>query len=199
MNNPLRNLMVVAVLLGGLFFMTTSRENAVFTKSDTIFVGKKESITKILIQKGEDAIQLNKQDTLWQIAGVDTLIIRQNRIDDLFDKVLDVKRTTIRSKKEANWINYEVDDSTGTHVALVDAEDNTVGYFVFGKSKSDWAHNFVRLRGENESKDVLKNVYETSESVIHFLNTSVTYWGEKPPVPEIESVETDSLGMKLKE
>ena len=195
MNSPLRNVLVVAVLLVGLFFITTSRENAVFTKSDTIFTGDKSEITKIMIQKGENAIQLNKQDTLWQIMGVDTLITRQNRIDDLFDKVLEVKRTTIRSKKEANWINYEVDDSTGTHLALVDNEDNTIGYFIFGKSKSDWAHNFVRLRSENESKDVLKNVYETSESVIHFLNTTATYWGEKPPVPELESVEIDSLGI----
>ena len=195
MNSPLRNILVVAVLLVGLFFITTSQENAVFTKSDTIFTGDKSEITKIMIQKGEDAIQLNKQDTLWHIMGVDTLVTRQNRIDDLFDKVLEVKRTTIRSKKEANWINYEVDDSTGTHLALVDNEDNTISYFIFGKSKSDWAHNFVRLRSENESKDVLKNVYETSESVIHFLNTTATYWGEKPPVSELESVEIDSLGI----
>tara|TARA_B100000029_G_scaffold445584_1_gene466151 strand:- start:617 stop:1063 length:447 start_codon:yes stop_codon:yes gene_type:complete len=148
-----------------------------------------------MIQQGGDAIQLDKVDTTWSIAGVDTLVLRQNRIDDLFEKVLEVKRTTIRSKKESNWVNYSVDDSSGTHLALIDANDNTVSYFVFGRSKTDWAHNFVRLRGENESKDVLKNVYETSESVIHHLNTSATYWGEKPPEPEIESTEVDSLGL----
>ena len=195
MNNPLRNLLVVAIVFIGLYFLTTSRENALNTKSNMIFSGDKNSITKIMIQQGGDAIQLDKVDTTWSIAGVDTLVLRQNRIDDLFEKVLEVKRTTIRSKKESNWVNYSVDDSSGTHLALIDANDNTVSYFVFGRSKTDWAHNFVRLRGKNESKDVLKNVYETSESVIHHLNTSVTYWGEKPPEPEIESTEVDSLGL----
>tara|TARA_B100001123_G_scaffold383878_1_gene456218 strand:+ start:164 stop:751 length:588 start_codon:yes stop_codon:yes gene_type:complete len=195
MNSPLRNVAIVAVLLIGLFFVTTLKENAVFTKSDLIFSGDKNKITKIMIQKGEEAIQLNKLDTLWEIAGVDTLNIRQNRIDDLFEKVLEVKRTTVRSKKEANWINYSVDDSTGTHLALIDNNDNTIGYYIFGRSKTDWAHNFVRLKNENESKDVLKSVYETSESIIHHLNTSATYWGEKPPVPELDSVESDSLGV----
>ena len=195
MNSPLKNVAIVAVLLIGLFFVTTSKENAVFTKSNLIFSGDKNKITKIMIQKGEEAIQLNKLDTLWEIAGVDTLNIRQNRIDDLFEKVLEVKRTTVRSKKEANWINYSVDDSTGTHLALIDNNDNTIGYFIFGRSKTDWAYNFVRLKNENESKDVLKSVYETSESIIHHLNTSATYWGEKPPVPELESVESDSLGV----
>ena len=195
MNSPLRNVAIVAVLLIGLFFVTTSKENAVFTKSDLIFSSDKNKITKIMIQKGEEAIQLNKLDTLWEIAGVDTLNIRQNRIDDLFEKVLEVKRTTVRSKKEANWINYSVDDSTGTHLALIDNNDNTIGYYIFGRSKTDWAHNFVRLKNENESKDVLKSVYETSESIIHHLNTSATYWGEKPPVPELDSVESDSLGV----
>ena len=155
----------------------------------------KTEIVKILIQKGEDAIQLEKLDTTWHIAGVDTLIIRQNRIDDLFDKVLEVKRTTIRSRKESNWINYSVDDSTGTHLALIDDSDNTIGYFVFGRSMSDWAHNFVRLRSERDRKDVLKNVYETNESIIHHLNTSATYWGEKPPEPELISNDVDSLGV----
>ena len=111
MNNPLKNVVIVAVILIGLYIITNYYQNANFTKSDVIFSGDKSEIVKILIQKGEDAIQLEKLDTTWHIAGVDTLIIRQNRINDLFDKVLEVKRTTIRSRKETNWINYSVDDS----------------------------------------------------------------------------------------
>ncbi len=195
MNNPLKNVVIIAVVLVGLYFLTNYNQNANLTKQDVIFYGNKSDIAKVLIQSGESAIQLEKQDTIWSIAGIDTLVIRQNRIDELFDKVLEVKRTTIRSKKESNWINYSVDDSTGTHLILLNSSDNTIGYFVFGRSKSDWAHNFVRLRNENENKDVLKNVYETSESVIHILNTSETYWGEKPVEPELISTEVDSLGV----
>ena len=91
-------------------------------------------VPEYLIQIFEEAIANNNYD-----------------VDDLFEKVLEVKRTTIRSKKESNWVNYSVDDSSGTHLALIDANDNTVSYIVFGRSKTDWAHNIVRLRGENES------------------------------------------------
>ena len=195
MNNPLKNVVIISVILVGLYFLTNYNQNDNLTKQDVIFSGNKSDIVKVLIQSGINAIQIEKQDTTWNIAGSDTLVIRQNRIEDLFEKVLEVKRTTVRSKKESNWINYSVDDSTGTHLILLDESDNTVGYFVFGRSKSDWAHNFVRIRNENENKDVLKNVYETSESVIHHLNTSETYWGEKPKEPELISTEVDSLGV----
>ncbi|MAJ45153.1 MAG: hypothetical protein CMF96_10480 [Candidatus Marinimicrobia bacterium] len=196
MNNPLRNILIAAFILLALFIITSKKENATFTKSNSIFSSNKTDISKIMIQQGQNSIQINKIDTTWHIAGNDTLVIRQNRIEDLFGKVLDVKRTTIRSKKESNWINYSVDDSTGTHLALINTEDKTIGYYIFGRSKTDWAHNFVRIRiGENLSEDVLKNVYETSESVIHHLNTSTTYWGEKNPVIELESIKSDSLGV----
>tara|TARA_B100001029_G_C15062241_1_gene459565 strand:+ start:4263 stop:4850 length:588 start_codon:yes stop_codon:yes gene_type:complete len=194
MNNPLKNIVILAVILVGLFFLTTKNENSNFTKSNFVYKGDKDNIAKIMIQQGDNMIQLNRVDTTWEIAGIDTLVIRENRIDDFFEKVLNVKRTTIRSKKESNWLNYSVDDSTGTHLVLIDDKDDSIGSYIFGRSKTDWAHNFVRLKDQNESTDILKNVYETSESVIHHLNTSATYWGEKLPELDIEGMDVDSLG-----
>ena len=187
MNNPLKNVVIVAVILIVLYIITNYYQNANFTKSDIIFSGDKSEIVKILIQKGEDVIQLDKQDTTWHIAGVDTLIIRQNRIDDLFDKVLEVKRTTIRSRKESNWINYSVDDSTGTHLAVIDSKGETISYYVFGRSKSDYSRSYVRLG--NDPK-----VYLADQNITYMLQTRPTYWGEKqkeevlpPPIIPIDT------------
>ena len=45
-----------------------------------------------------------------------------------------------------------------------------------------------------KANEILKNVYETSESIIHHLNISATFWGEKPKEQELNSGELDSLG-----
>ena len=195
MNNPLRNISIFAVILLFLFLMISKQENENFTKSNKIFNGDETKVSKVLIHQGINSIQLNKLDTSWHISGVDTLVMRKNRIDDFFDKVLNVKRTTIRSKKPSNWMNYSVDDSMGTHLIIMDSNDETIGHYVFGRSKTDWAHNFVRMKNMQSSKNAQNNVYETSESIIHLLNTSVTYWGEKLPDPEFETAENDSLGV----
>ena len=107
--------------------------------------------------------------------------------------MLEVKTGTIVTKNPDKWTTYSVDDSLGTHLVLIDDEDNKVAHYVFGRSKSDYSHNNVRLRGEKESVDVLNNVYRTSSSVIHHLNTRATFWGEKPPEPEL----IDSLAVPV--
>ncbi len=184
MNNSMRNLLIAFLVLGGLYLLTNYSKSKNYTKTNELFTGSKEDVAKVLIQKGAEAIELVKGEEAWQISGNDTLVVRQNRIDDLFDKVLEVKTGTVVSKNPDKWTIYSVDDSLGTHLALVNQEDETIAYYVFGRSKSDYSHNNVRLRGEKESNDVLKNVYRTNTSVIHHLNTRATFWGEVPKEPE---------------
>ena len=187
---------------GDMFFLLRLHFNKIHRLRSTLF--RRDPLKAIQsFQKVFDAFRQNllSQSELISLQQKELNRIKQmvnkNEIESIYQlaDMVDIYPLYQNWKKEANWINYSVDDSTGTHLALIDASDNTVGYFIFGRSKTDWAHNFVRVRSDNESKDVLKNVYETSESIIHHLNTSVTYWGENPPIKELESVEMDSLGM----
>ena len=108
MNNPLKNVIIFAVILISLYFVTNYQENANFSKSDSIFLGNKNIISKILIQKGEEKIQLEKQDTTWQITGVDTLVIRQNRIDDLlYPKLSKINAINGYSKLKSKSISLQ--------------------------------------------------------------------------------------------
>ena len=36
------------------------------------------------------------------------------------------------TKKENKWSTYNVDEALGTHLAIIDYNDNTIGYYVFG-------------------------------------------------------------------
>ncbi len=177
MNKSLRNGIIVIVILLVAFFINQNRQHSRITQATPIFSGEKGDIVKVLIQKGEDAIELARVDTTWEISGNDTLVIRQNRIDNLFNKVLDAQRETLVSTNPEKWAAFSIDDSTGTHLALIDAQDETIGYFVFGRSKTDWSHNYVRLKDAPD-------VYLTSENIMSNLNTGATFWGEVPKPPE---------------
>ena len=180
----MKNLLIIFFVLGALYLFTNYSKNKNYTKNNLLFEGNKEIISKILIQKDINAIELLKGKTYWEISGNDSLIVKQNRIDDLFDKVLDVRVGTIVSKNPDKWMVYSVDDSLGTHLALINNNDETIAYYVFGRSKSDYSHNNVRRRGKNDSKEIIDYVYRTNKSFIHHLNTQESFWGEKPKDPE---------------
>ncbi|SVB18628.1 uncharacterized protein METZ01_LOCUS171482 [marine metagenome] len=140
-----------------------------------------------MIQNGEEAIELSRIDTLWQISGNDTLEVKSQSINNLLDKVLKVNRGTIISENPEKYEKYSVDDSTGTHLAVINSKGETVGYYVFGRSKSDYSRSYVRLGDDPK-------VYLADKNITYMLQTHPTYWGEKPKeeviLPTTGSVDT---------
>ena len=180
--NKNKTIGIILVLLIGAFFLNRYIQRKHESTSSLIFSGNTDQIQKVLIQKENDAIQLEFADSSWSIAGNDSLIVRENKITDLFEIVFATEKTTKVSENPDKWYKYSVDDSLGTHLDLISNDDQTLGYFVFGRSKTDWSHNYVRVRKSPE-------VYLTSSSIIHHLGTTESFWGKEPPAPEI----SDSL------
>ncbi|MBC8479627.1 MAG: DUF4340 domain-containing protein [FCB group bacterium] len=189
MNKSIRNGIIVIAVLSALVLINRYAQNRHKTVSDHVFSGELVQINKVLIQKGEDAIELARNGETWDISGNDTLVINQTRIDNLFDKVLTVRHETMVSTNPDKWATYSIDDSTGTHLALIDGKGNTIGYYVFGRSKTDWSHNYIRFEGKPE-------VYLTSESVLHHLNTGPTFWGVKPEPPAMDSLAVPMMDLE---
>ena len=175
MTKNLQIALVVLVVLIGIFFLNKSSQSKLDSTSEAIFNDDPEDIFKFLIQKGEEAIELARVDTLWRISGNDTLEIKSRSMDNLFDKVLKVNRGTIISENPEKYDKYSVDDSTGTHLAIVDSKGETVGYYVFGRSKSDYSRSYIRIGDD-------PNVYLSDQNVTYMLSTRETYWGQKPKV-----------------
>ena len=75
------------------------------------------------------------------------------------------------TEKEEKWGAFNIGDSTGTHLALIDYNGNTLSYFVFGRSNSDYARCYVRKNQEQE-------VHLVNQNLMYFLQTSPQYWGE---------------------
>ena len=165
--------LIVLVILVGIYFLNKSSQTKFESMSEAIFNDEPEDIFKFLIQQGQEAIELSRVDTLWRISGNDTLEVKSRSMDNLFDKVLKVNRGTIISENPKKYGKYSVDDSTGTHLAVINSKGETVGYYVFGRSKSDYSRSYIRLGDD-------PNVYLADQNVTYMLSTRATYWGEKP-------------------
>ena len=165
--------LIILVVLIGIFFFNKNSQSKLETVSEAIFVDDIEDIFKFLIQNGEEAIELARVDTMWRISGNDTLEVKSRSIDNLFDKVLRVNRGTIISENPEKYEKYSVDDSTGTHLAVIDSKGEIIGYYIFGRSKSDYSRSYVRVGSDSK-------VYLADQNVTYMLQTRPTYWGEKP-------------------
>ena len=179
--------LVVLVVLIGIFFLNKNSQSKLESTSEAIFTFDVEDIFKFLIQNGDEAIELSRIDTLWKISGNDTLEMKSQSMDNLFEKVLKVNRGTIISENPEKYGKYSVDDSAGTHLAVIDSKGETVGYYVFGRSKSDYSRSYIRVGSD-------PRVYLADQNVTYMLQTRPTYWGEKPKeeviLPTSGSVDT---------
>ena len=165
--------LIILVILVGIYFLNKSSQTKFESTSEAIFNDEPEDIFKILIQQDQEAIELSRVDTLWRISGNDTLEVKSRSMDNLFDKVLKVNRGTIISENPEKYGKYSVDDSTGIHLAVINSKGETVGYYVFGRSKSDYSRSYVRVGRDPK-------VYLADQNVTYMLQTRPTYWGEKP-------------------
>ena len=173
MTKNLQIALITLVILFGIYLLNNNSQSQFESTSEAIFNDDPEDIFKFLIQQGEEAIELSRVDTLWRISGNDTLEIKSRSMDNLFDKVLKVNRETIISENPEKYSTYSVDDSTGTHLAIINSKGKTVGYYVFGRSKSDYSRSYIRVDDD-------PNVYLADQNVTYMLSTRATYWGEKP-------------------
>ena len=176
-----KNMKILAIILGViviLYFISQSGQKKHQAQSNDVFSIVMEEIYRFDVQKDSLYIALQRKDTTWQITGNDSLLIQANRINDVENKVLTIKRESVVSKKPSKWKSFNVDDSLGTKITFYDFNDEVLGEAIFGRSKSDWQRSYVRLIGEDY-------VYMTNENVINSLQMRPTFWGKKPPpLPE---------------
>ena len=180
MTKNLKISLIVLVMLIGIYLINIRSQSKLKSTYTAIFIDDPENIFKFLIQNGKEAIELARVDTMWRISGNDTLEVKSQSMDNLFDKVLKVNRGTIISENKDNYGKYSVDDSTGAHLAVIDSKGETIGYYVFGRSNSDYSRSYVLVGSDPK-------VYLADQNVTYMLQTRPTYWGEKPkeevPIP----------------
>ena len=173
-------ILVLIVLAAGVWYVQHSKGGRV-SASEPIFTREREAVKRVTVTKRGESVVLQNDGSLWHIVGNDSLAVRENRLDDLFDRVLKTRHTTMMTENPERWGTYSVEDSTGTVLTLQGWEDQSLGTFVFGSSMSDGGKSYVRIGDGPE-------VYLTDSGVVFHLNTMDTFWGEVPKPAEVDSI-----------
>ncbi|MFQ6678624.1 MAG: DUF4340 domain-containing protein [Fidelibacterota bacterium] len=170
--------------LSAIYVINISNQGKHTTSAVEIFPVKPDDISSFVITEGDQTIELTRKDTLWEITGNDSLNVKKFTIKNFLTKSLNVKRETMISKNPEKWNTYSVDDSNGVRLELFDQNGSEIGSAIFGRSKSEWSKNFVRVGNDKE-------VFQTNENILYQLQTRPNYWGEKPKPPEPDSTSTE--------
>ncbi len=188
MTNSIKYSLGVLALLFLLFLYNNSSQDSYKMVSQSIFEGSADNVFRIKLFEDSKEIELIRKDSTWSISNVDTLVIKENQIKKIFDRLLKVEKEILITNKEEKWEKFGVDDSLARHIQIYDENDNEIIHYLFGNSGQDWQHNYVRKNGSPD-------VYRTNDNVFFLLNTNTTYWGEKPPEPKpiVNSDSTDSI------
>ncbi|MBC8174088.1 MAG: DUF4340 domain-containing protein [Candidatus Marinimicrobia bacterium] len=179
MTKNMKILLGVVVILIILFLINYMGQKKHTTQSENLFTCNPDDVFNIIIEEEGEKLEIVRIDTIWQIVGHDSLEIKRRQVDNFFTNVFTTKLQSIISRNPEKWAIYSVDDSTGTFLTLLNDTGDTLNRVIFGRSKSNYSRNYVRIGDD-------LNVYQTNSNVIHQLQTRPTYWGEKPKPPEPE-------------
>ena len=184
MKNKLYISIGILTVLIIFYIININQQKNYQSTSNKIFNFDQEQVNSLLIKSEGASIEIQRVDTSWVIVNNDSLTLKNNVLTTFFDKIFKLESETIMTTNENKWSTYNVDDSLGTHLALVDYNDYTIGYYVFGRSNSDYARCYVRTK---ESSDV----HLVNQNVMYNLQANPQYWGESVKgelleVPEVQ-------------
>ena len=171
MNNKISISVIILCTIIGLYFLNLNSQKNYQSTSSSLINFEKSDINKFIIQSEYEVLEIVKSDTIWKISGQDTLQIKQQQLKRFFDVIFSLEKQNIMTNKKEKWSKYNIDDSTGTHLAIIDANGDTIEYYIFGRSKSDYARCYVRIGKEEE-------VFLLNNNMMYSLQAIPTYWGE---------------------
>jgi len=177
MTNSIKYSLGLLALLFLVFLYNKNSQDSYKMVSESIFDGSADNVFRIKLFEDSKEIELIKEDSTWSISNVDSLIVKENQIEKIFDRLLKVEKEILITNKEEKWEKFGVDDSLARHIQIYDESDNEILHYLFGNSGQDWQHNYIRKNGSPD-------VYRTNDNVFFLLNTNTTYWGKKPPEPK---------------
>ena len=164
MTDSLKYTLSALVLLIGIYIYNQNVQQSYIVPDSSIFSGNPEDIYRVLISEGDDSLELVRSDTTWRITQADTLLIKENQINNLFDRLLAVKMEMLISRNETKWEKFGVDDSLGRHLQVFDDKDKKLIHYIFGNAGQDYQHNYIRELNSAE-------VYRTNDNVYFLLNS----------------------------
>ena len=172
MDKKLIKAILLLTMMIGLYLINNSLQSSYASKLSSFFTMEENNILKIIISSNQDAIELMRTDSSWVISGNDTLIVKENVIKNLFNKMQELEQQHLVTSKKDNWENYGVTDIGGTHLAFINLDGKTIAYYVFGQSTEEYNRCYVRT-------DQNSDVYLLNSNILYQLQVAPSFWGTK--------------------
>ena len=114
-----RTLGFMLTALVAIYMFMQLQEARYSIKTSSFIDLEEEEVGRIVIIEGEASADLVRLDTLWVLTGHETEVLRNWRMDAIFNTVLGAQRESVISENAAKWGTYGV-DSTGRQIMVYD-------------------------------------------------------------------------------
>ena len=161
----------------------------------------KESVVKIEITASEETTTLAKENNQWMVASMENYPADADGVDDVLDKVTELKTTGLVSSNPEKQAQFEV-DSSGAEAKLLDANGNIRAHLFLGKTTPGYLSSYIRAADSNNvyvGKGNLKATFDKGtrtwkdRTIFSFNKGDVTHLTIKSETEEIElGVDADS-------
>ena len=154
----------------------------------------KESVTKIEINASGETTTLVKENNQWLVASMENYPADAEGVEDVLDKVTELKTTGLVSSNPEKQAQFEV-DSSGAEAKLLDASGNVRAHLFLGKNTPGYLSSYVRAADSNNvyvGKGNLKATFDKGtrtwkdRTIFSFNNGDVTHITIKSEEEEIE-------------
>lgn len=154
----------------------------------------KESVTKIEITASGETTTLVKENNQWLVASMENYPADAEGVEDVLDKVTELKTTGLVSSNPEKQAQFEV-DSSGARAKLLDASGNVRAHLFLGKNTPGYLSSYVRAADSNNvyvGKGNLKATFDKGtrtwkdRTIFSFNKGDVTHLTIKSEGEEIE-------------
>ena len=154
----------------------------------------KESVTKIEITASAETTTLVKENNQWLVASMENYPADAEGVEDVLDKVTELKTTGLVSSNPEKQAQFEV-DSSGAEAKLLDASGNVRAHLFLGKNTPGYLSSYVRAADSNNvyvGKGNLKATFDKGtrtwkdRTIFSFNKGDVTHLTIKSEGEEIE-------------
>lgn len=129
-------------------------------------------VNKIELKKKEQVVTLQNSDTGWVVASSNNYRANKTNVEELLQKVKDMKIDSLASKNKEKQDQLEVTEDKGLHVLAYDKENKSLVDFFIGKTGPIWSSQYVR-------KSASDNVYVVKENLDVTFDRQANDWKDK--------------------
>ncbi|MCD6181873.1 MAG: DUF4340 domain-containing protein [Candidatus Cloacimonetes bacterium] len=166
-----KNTTLLLLLVALVFVFMLTRLNNPTERKMRLFNVDSLKIATISIFDAADSLSLHKDGDAWRLTAPVEYKANEHQMKNFFEKVFNAETSkTAISESDAGMKIYQISDSVGTHIRMLDASGKELSHMILGKSASA----STPARKYNSKK-----IYSIDRSVNYLIKPDAERWRDK--------------------